>query len=254
MAENPLARLARLVGGVTMMQGGLGHQVLGQMLIAGTGELAVAGAAVMVAATDRVQNPGALFAIRTAAPAIAVQTIFARREEALRRRERELLQRERQLHVVNDERTRQRRELQQQHAVVKQANADLHTDFAALADSYVKEQGQAVALAQAHGQLQFEAVRLRKQRALSDASLDAFHEAMTRARNEIKSLKALYDVDLHIARTRGRHWREEHDVLQARIDRFERATQLTPELAAKKRRARRRANNAKKRKAKKPKR
>jgi hypothetical protein len=237
-----------------MMQVGLGHQVLGQMLIAGTGELAVAGAAVMVAATDRVKHPGAQFAIRTAAPAIAVQTIFARREEALLRRERDLLQRERQLHVVHDERTRQRRELQQEHAVMKQANADLHTDFAALASSYVKAQGEAGALAQAHGVLQSEAVRLRQQRALSDASLDAFHEAITRARDEIKSLKALYNVDLSIARRRGRHWREEHDVLQARIDRFDRITQLTPELAAKKQRAKRRANNAKKRKAKKPKR
>jgi Skp family chaperone for outer membrane proteins len=97
MPENALARLARLVGGVAMMQGGLGPQVLGQLLIAGTSELAVAGAAVMVAGTTRVKHPGAQFAIRTAAPAIAVQTIFARREELLNRRERDLLQREQAL-------------------------------------------------------------------------------------------------------------------------------------------------------------
>ena len=97
MPANALARLARLVGGVAMMQGGLGPQVLGQLLIAGTSELAVAGAAVMVAGTTRVKHPGAQFAIRTAAPAIAVQTIFARREELLNRRERDLLQREQAL-------------------------------------------------------------------------------------------------------------------------------------------------------------
>jgi hypothetical protein len=97
MAEDPLGKLARLVGGVALMQGGLGHQVLGQMLIAGTSRLAVAGAAVMVAGTMRVKHPGAQFAIRTAAPAIALQTIFAQREELVERRERELVQREKAL-------------------------------------------------------------------------------------------------------------------------------------------------------------
>lgn len=80
-----------------MMQGGLGPQVLGQLLIAGTSELAIAGAAVVVAGTTRVKHPGAQFAIRTAAPAIAIQAIFARREEVLNRRERDLLQREQAL-------------------------------------------------------------------------------------------------------------------------------------------------------------
>jgi predicted nuclease with TOPRIM domain len=90
MAENPLLKVARLVGGVAMMQGRLGHQVLGQMLIAGSSELAVAGAAIAVAGTARVRNPAAQVVIRTAAPAIAIHALFDQRERVLRYRERAL--------------------------------------------------------------------------------------------------------------------------------------------------------------------
>lgn len=118
MAENPLLRVARLVGGVAMMQGRLGHQVLGQMLIAGTSELAVAGAAVAVAGTARVRNPAAQVVIRTAAPAIAIHALFDQRERMLRYRERALLQREILL-ARNDF------WLERQNGALKRLNADL---------------------------------------------------------------------------------------------------------------------------------
>ena len=51
MAERPLTTLARVLGGVVLMQGNLGHQVLGQLLVAGTNEAALAAAFVVYAGT-----------------------------------------------------------------------------------------------------------------------------------------------------------------------------------------------------------
>jgi len=82
--------LGRVLGGVVLMQGGLGPQVLGQLLILGTNEVAVAGATVVVAATSRQRNAVVQAAIRTAVPAIAIQSLIQRdlaRLEARERRE-----------------------------------------------------------------------------------------------------------------------------------------------------------------------
>ena len=87
MAESPLGRLARLVGGVVLMQGRLGHQVLGQLLLFDTDDAAVAGATVVVAATTRQQNAILQAAIRTAVPAIAARAIINRDLERLAARE-----------------------------------------------------------------------------------------------------------------------------------------------------------------------
>src|SRR5688572_7928870 len=85
MAENPLKRLARLLGGVALTQGRLPHQVLGQMMIIDASALEVAGANVVVAATARQRGAMAQMAVRTAAPALAVQGIAVRQEKRLRR-------------------------------------------------------------------------------------------------------------------------------------------------------------------------
>jgi hypothetical protein len=91
LAESPAATLARVLGGVVLLQGGLGHQVLGQLLIAGTSELAIAGAYVVVSATNRQQNALGQAAIRTAVPAIAVHSLIKRDLERLEAKEQRLI-------------------------------------------------------------------------------------------------------------------------------------------------------------------
>jgi hypothetical protein len=83
LAENPLGRLARLLGGVVLTQGRLGHQVLGQLLLLDTDEVAIAGATVVVAATSRQRNAIAQAAIRTAVPALAVRGLLHGDEKRL---------------------------------------------------------------------------------------------------------------------------------------------------------------------------
>src|SRR5262245_39938539 len=91
MAEGPLAKLGRLVGGVAMMQGRLGHQVLGQLLVLGARDVEVAGATVVLAATSRHRSAIGQAAIRTGAPAVAV-AVWARRQEKRLERQEKLLE------------------------------------------------------------------------------------------------------------------------------------------------------------------
>lgn len=81
VAENPFHSLVRILGGVVLMQGKLGHQVLGQMLIAGSHEVTIAGASLVIAATAREKNAVGQAVIRTLAPAIAIHAL-TRRDEA----------------------------------------------------------------------------------------------------------------------------------------------------------------------------
>jgi hypothetical protein len=97
LAESPVVKIARLLGGVVLMQGRLGHQVLGQLLIMDINEVAVAGAAVVVAATARQQNTVAQVAIRTAAPALAVRALLQKKERRLDRQMALLAERERKI-------------------------------------------------------------------------------------------------------------------------------------------------------------
>ena len=80
MAEKPLRKLARLLGGVALSQGRLPHQVLGQMMVSDATSVEIAGANVVVAATSRVPSAMARAAVNTAAPSLAVQSV-ARRQE-----------------------------------------------------------------------------------------------------------------------------------------------------------------------------
>lgn len=111
MAENPVVTLARLLGGVVLMRGRLGHQVLGQLLVMGTNEVAVAGAAVVVAASTRYPNAVAQVALRTAAPALAVRAILRKQEGRLDRKQALLDERERRLAKREQERDDENREL-----------------------------------------------------------------------------------------------------------------------------------------------
>jgi len=104
LAESPILTLARVLGGVILTRGRLGHQVLGELLVAGENEVAVAGAAVVIAATSRQRSAVVQGAIRTVIPALAVrgllqkqekridwkETLVANRERRVEEREREL--------------------------------------------------------------------------------------------------------------------------------------------------------------------
>lgn len=90
MAEAPVVTLARVLGGVILLQGRLGHQVLGQLLLANSDDLAIAGASVVVAAAGKSRNAVLRTVLQTAAPAAALHSIFARRQEQLRLQEERL--------------------------------------------------------------------------------------------------------------------------------------------------------------------
>ncbi len=79
------------------MQGRLGHQILGQLLVFDTDEAAVAGATVVLAATTRQRNAIAQAAIRTAAPAIAVHGLLSRDLKRLENKEALLAERLRRI-------------------------------------------------------------------------------------------------------------------------------------------------------------
>lgn len=123
MAENPLATLARVLGGVVLMDGRLGHQVLGQLLVMNTNEVAIAGASVVVAGTSGQRSAVGQAVVRTVIPALAVRALLQRaekridrkaqlvsdREDEVDRREWELAMEERELerlrHAAMAERT-----------------------------------------------------------------------------------------------------------------------------------------------------
>ena len=100
MAESPVLTVARLLGGVVLLNGNLGHQVLGQLLITNSNEVAIAGAAAAVAATSGQQNAAAQIAIRTAVPALAVRGLLLKQEQRIERRETLVAERERELNEL----------------------------------------------------------------------------------------------------------------------------------------------------------
>lgn len=97
MAESPVLTLVRLLGGVVLMRGRLGHQILGEMLVMGSNEVAVAGAAAVVAATSRQRNAVAQMALRTAVPALAVRGLLQKQEKRIAWKERLVAERERRV-------------------------------------------------------------------------------------------------------------------------------------------------------------
>jgi hypothetical protein len=87
LTERPAATLARVLGGVILMQGRLGHQVLGQLLLANSHDLAIAGASVVVAAASKSRDTVIRTVLQTAAPAAAIHLLVSRRADLVQRRE-----------------------------------------------------------------------------------------------------------------------------------------------------------------------
>ncbi len=86
MAEDPLRQLTRLAAGIVLMQGRLGHQVLGQLLVMDTSEVAMAGAALALAATSGPRNAVLQVALRTVAPAVAGHIVLKKQEDRIDRK------------------------------------------------------------------------------------------------------------------------------------------------------------------------
>jgi flagellar biosynthesis component FlhA len=100
VAENPTLTIARILGGVALLNGNLGHQILGQLLITNSNEVAIAGAAAAVAATSGQRNAAAQIAIRTAVPALAVRGLLLKQEQRIERREALVAEREQQFEAL----------------------------------------------------------------------------------------------------------------------------------------------------------
>jgi chromosome segregation ATPase len=97
VADNPFVTLARVLGGVVLMQGRLGHQVLGQLLVTGSHEVTIAGASLVIAATAREKDAVSQAVIRTLAPAVAIHALTHREDKRIRAAQRELDRRRIQL-------------------------------------------------------------------------------------------------------------------------------------------------------------
>lgn len=80
MADGPLAKLIRLGGGVALLSGPLGQQVIGQLLISRSTMVEVAGANVALAAVSRHSNVAVQLALNTAVPALVIE-LLSRKEE-----------------------------------------------------------------------------------------------------------------------------------------------------------------------------
>jgi hypothetical protein len=97
LTESPLFTLSRVLAGVVLMQGRLGHQVLGQLLVTNSNEVAIAGASLVVAATTNQRSAVGQMALRTVAPAVAVRLLLNKQEERIERKTIRLDERERAL-------------------------------------------------------------------------------------------------------------------------------------------------------------
>jgi hypothetical protein len=133
LAESPLVTLGRLLGGVVLMQGDLGHQVLGQLLVTGSTDVAIAGAALVVAGTSGRRNVVGQIALRTVAPALAGHALLRRQENRIDRKQTILDAKEKKL----DERERQAKSREQ--AACKQ-ELDLEMRRSAFDDQARKQQ------------------------------------------------------------------------------------------------------------------
>ncbi len=83
MAEAPLTKLARILGGVALSYGPLGHQVLGQLLTLNTKEVEVAAATALISAASRQRNAALYAAVRILGPAVALHWMTQREEKRL---------------------------------------------------------------------------------------------------------------------------------------------------------------------------
>jgi len=82
-ADGPLEKLVRLGGGVALLSGPLGQQALGQLLIARSTLVEVAGANVALAAVARHSNVAVQLAVNTVVPALVIETLSCKEERRL---------------------------------------------------------------------------------------------------------------------------------------------------------------------------
>ncbi|PYQ54936.1 MAG: hypothetical protein DMF78_03980 [Acidobacteria bacterium] len=129
MAENPVATLARLLAGVVLTQGRLGHQVLGQMLIFGSNEVAVAGATLVVAGTTRQRSAFGQVALRTAAPALAARGLIAQDARRVERGRALLAERKRRLEEREQALAEREEAAAAKMAAVEEENRKLHREL-----------------------------------------------------------------------------------------------------------------------------
>lgn len=113
MANSPAKKLARLGGGLAMMQGPIGHQVLGQLLISGSRSIEVAGASFVLALASRQPNVAAQVAARSVVPAVLVEVLGRQERRRLQQEVERLSERKRDLHDENKRLVRENEELQQ---------------------------------------------------------------------------------------------------------------------------------------------
>jgi hypothetical protein len=111
LAESPFTTLTRVLGGVILMQGNLGHQVLGQLLVANTNEVALAAAFAVVSGASGPRNVVGQVALRTVAPALAVRALINKQEKRVERKTQLLEDRERAFERRRARWRRQRRRL-----------------------------------------------------------------------------------------------------------------------------------------------
>lgn len=111
MAEAPLSKLVRVLGGVALGHGALGHQVLGQLITLNAKEVELAAAATLMAAASRQEHAGVFAMVRILGPAVAVHLITRREEgrlqlvwDRLEEKERRVAEREAALGFERDSR------------------------------------------------------------------------------------------------------------------------------------------------------
>jgi hypothetical protein len=103
VAEDPLRQLSRLAGGILLMQGRLGHQVLGQLLVMDTSEIAMAGAALALAATTGPRNAVGQVALRVVAPAVAGHIVLKKQEDRIDRKQALLDEHEKEVERIEED-------------------------------------------------------------------------------------------------------------------------------------------------------
>ena len=146
MAENPFHSLVRILGGVVLMQGKLGHQVLGQLLIADSREVTIAGASLVIAATSREKNAVGQAVIRTLAPAIAIHALTLREEERLKAARDDFARRVREFEKSQARIEVQRSEVTSLHAKVKKHRSDVDAQEGRVTNEELSLQARAAVL------------------------------------------------------------------------------------------------------------
>jgi len=138
MADGPAKKLARLAGGLAIMQGPIGHQVLGQLLISGSRSVEVAGASVVLALASRQPSIAAQVAVRSVVPAVLVE-VFGRQER--RRLEAELHRLQEEVERLSERKREIKRDLERENKELARKNRELQKKAAKPGTKRASKQG-----------------------------------------------------------------------------------------------------------------